>query len=100
MLALRFERTRCTRNTTPPVGSFLSDRDDRGRILRFRIGRGTIPKPMSSWDWESRVCEFAPDSPLEESGFELLVPLVDVGLFGRNGKEITRVRERCSRIRQ
>src|SRR5205807_2908174 len=43
---------------------------------------------------------FAVDSPLEESGFELLVALVDAGLFGRNGKEITRVRERCSRIRQ
>jgi hypothetical protein len=31
---------------------------------------------------------------LEESGFELLVPPVDAGLFGRNGTEITRVRER------
>jgi hypothetical protein len=25
---------------------------------------------------------------------------VDPGVFGRNGAEITRVRERCSRIRQ
>jgi hypothetical protein len=27
------------------------------------------------------------DSPLEESGFELLVPLVDAGLFGRTGRK-------------
>jgi hypothetical protein len=31
---------------------------------------------------------FAGDSPLEESGFDLLVPLVDAGLFGRNGTKI------------
>jgi hypothetical protein len=30
---------------------------------------------------------FAADSPLEESGFELLVPLVDAGLFGRTGRK-------------
>jgi hypothetical protein len=29
------------------------------------------------------------DCLLEESGFELLVPLVDAGLFRRNGTEIT-----------
>ena len=52
------------------------------------------PFPTKCWDRE-----FA-DSPLEGSGFEPSVPLVDAGLFGRNGKEITRVRERCSRIRQ
>jgi hypothetical protein len=39
------------------------------------------------------------DCLLEESGFELLVPPVDAGLFGRNGTEITGVRERYSRIR-
>jgi hypothetical protein len=27
------------------------------------------------------TAEFVPDSPLEESGFELLVPLGDAGLF-------------------
>jgi hypothetical protein len=43
--------------------------------------------------------DFAVDSALEESGFELLVPLVGADLFGRNGTEITRVRERYSRIR-
>jgi hypothetical protein len=31
--------------------------------------------------------EFASDSLLEESGFELLVPLVDAGLFGRTGRK-------------
>jgi hypothetical protein len=30
---------------------------------------------------------FALDSPVEESGFELLVPLVDAGLFGRTGRK-------------
>ena len=30
---------------------------------------------------------FAQDSPLEGSGFELLVPLVDAGLFGRTGRK-------------
>jgi hypothetical protein len=49
---------------------------------------------------QSTKVKFVLDSPLEESGFELLVPLVDAGLFRRNGTEITRVRERCSRIRQ
>jgi hypothetical protein len=33
------------------------------------------PKADVIMEWESRVCEFAPDSPPEESGFELLVPL-------------------------
>jgi hypothetical protein len=35
---------------------------------------GNNPKADVIMDWESRVCEFAPDSPLEEDGFEPSVP--------------------------
>jgi hypothetical protein len=42
---------------------------------------GTRPEPGGSGS------QFAPDSPLEGSGFELLVPLVDAGLFGRTGRK-------------
>jgi hypothetical protein len=55
---------------------------------------------MSGYEAMIEEVRFAEDSPLEQSGFELMVPHVDAGLFGQNGKEITRVRERCSRIRQ
>ena len=33
------------------------------------------------------ITEFVPDSPLEGTGFELLVPPVDAGLFGRTGRK-------------
>jgi hypothetical protein len=41
---------------------------------------------MSGYEAMIEEVRFAEDSPLEESGFELLVPLVDAGLFGRTGR--------------
>jgi len=38
-------------------------------------------------DLDHREGDFVADSTLEESGFELLVPLVDAGLFGRTGRK-------------
>ena len=61
------------------------------------------PQPPADRRQSAALLAYSPgftaetDWLLEESGFELLVPLVDAGLFGRNGTEIRRVRGRCSR---
>src|SRR5205823_1127078 len=49
---------------------------------------GTVPdrKHITDWFLPRETSPVALDSPLEGSGFELLVPLVDAGLFGRTGR--------------
>jgi len=55
----------------------------RARLWSWASGPNRRRNPDGHrWDFKVR---FALDSPLEESGFELLVPPVDAGVFGRNG---------------
>ena len=90
----------------------VADRHDTDKIhLLFNnagIGGGSmIAHGRDEWERTFNVCwggvyncTRAFLSMLQRAEFELLVPLVDAGLFGRNGTEITRARERCSRLRQ
>jgi len=50
----------------------------------FSLG---IPESLASAMDALPKVRFASDSPLEESGFELVVPLMDAGLFGRTGRK-------------
>jgi hypothetical protein len=61
------------------------------RAPAFRYDNSALLKSGPDLMCSSGAVQFVDDSPLEESGFELLVPHVDAGLFGRNGTEITRV---------
>jgi DNA invertase Pin-like site-specific DNA recombinase len=54
----------------------------RGHIYAVLSNPIYTPSALESDRCDERV-RFAADSPLEDGGFELLVPLVDAGLFGR-----------------
>ena len=66
----------------PPSGAQLqASHQLKPNSLRFVLGKPFLEEGKGMDDRSPEV-RFALDSPLEESGFEPLVPPVDAGIFG------------------